>query len=184
MATDRAILLRDAGRGVPAGLIGATFQVVAGWLLAKVLLPEGQDNNIAPRLVQRTLATLGRPEQPVRDWLLGSLFHFGYGAGWGIALARGRTLARLPGVLVAFPISLMIYLVAFSRVGAGTILQVEEHPTQRPMGKKGALLGVVVAYTLSTGLLLDRLGRRDEGVTVRPIRHDDAQEAAGPDRWF
>jgi hypothetical protein len=184
MAGDRSELLRDTGRGALAGLLGATFQVVVGWLMARLLLPRNQDLNVAPRLVHRTLETLGQPASPARDWLLGSFFHFGYGAGWGVALARGRTLAHLPGVLVAFPMSVVIYTLAFSRVGAGTIMHVEEDPPLRPLGKQGSLLGVVMAFTLSTGLLLDRLGRRDKGVTASPIRHDAAQEAAGPDHWL
>lgn len=184
MATDHSHLVRDTGRGVLAGLLGATFQVMAGWLLSQIVLPRGEDNNIAPRLSERTFATLGRPAEPARDWLIGTLFHYGYGAGWGIALARGRTLSRLPGVLVAFPISLMIYLLAFSRMGAGTIMRVEKHPSERPLAKQGSLLGVVVAFTLSAGLLLDRTGRDDEGITARPTPHDASTDAAGPDHWL
>jgi hypothetical protein len=179
-----SVLLRDMRRGVLAGLIGSTIQVGIGFLVSRFFLPEGEDNNIAPRLAQQSLASLGQPPNPPRDWLLGTLFHYGYGAGWGIVLARGRTLARLPALLVAFPVSLMIYLVAFSRVGAGTVLKAEQDPAQRPREKQESLFSVVAAFTISTALLLDSRGRRGEQVTARALRHTRRQDAAGPDYWL
>jgi hypothetical protein len=174
----------DLIRGGVSGLLGGTIQVGVGWLLSQTLLPDSEDNNIAPRLMQQSLSALGRRPEPVRDWVLGTLFHYGYSFIWGVILARGRAVSRLPALIVALPVSLVVYVLAFSRVGAGTLMGAEAHPSIRRWEKQASLIGVVGAFTLSTGVLLDRFSRGSGQVTLIRSPHDARLERAGPDYWF
>jgi hypothetical protein len=134
-------VLADLVRGGACGLAGGTLQVAVGWLLSQTLLPPWEDNNIAPRLMQRSLSAVGQRPSSGRNWVLGTLFHYAYGFAWGAVLARGRALSNLPALVVAAPVSLVVYTLAFSRVGAGTLVRAEAHPAARPANKQASLLG-------------------------------------------
>jgi hypothetical protein len=184
MLGKRSGVLADLVRGGACGLAGGTLQVAVGWLLSQTLLPPWEDNNIAPRLMQRSLSAVGQRPSSGRDWVLGTLFHYAYAFAWGAVLARGRALSNLPALVVAAPVSLVVYTLAFSRVGAGTLVRAEAHPAERPANKQASLLGVVTAFTVSTGLLLDRTSPRSRHVAVFRNPHRAWLERAGPDYWF
>lgn len=162
MATEQAA--RAAGEiaktGAVAGLVGATVQVLVGLLLDRLLLPPGQHNNIAPRLIKRLAQKQGLPANPVRDWVFGTLFHFGYGVAWGYIYALARRWSAVPGLLLGGGMGLVIYLLAFSRVGAGTRSQTESDPRHRQWQKQLSLVGVAWTFALSTAVVYDRLVQR------------------------
>src|SRR5436309_743853 len=112
--TNQQSLAELATEGAAAGLLGGVVQVVVGLVLDKLFLPPRHDNNIAPRLVTRLFQRGGQEPHVVRDWALGTLFHFGYAVGWGglFGVARGRT--SLPSGAVGGLIGLAIYVLAFS----------------------------------------------------------------------
>jgi hypothetical protein len=152
--------LRSAGVGASAGIIGSVVQVAVGLVIDKCLLPPRHDNNIAPRLVTRLFQKRGQPANRVRDWTLGTLFHFVYGIGWGCAFGLARRAFGIPSPLLGGAMGLLIYLLAFSGVGAGTQTGTETHPRHRNRGKQLSLIVVAGTFAMSTAAIYDRLVRR------------------------
>jgi hypothetical protein len=150
-----------AGRtGAIAGLVAGTVQPAVGWAIDQVFLPRGHDNNIAPRLVNRSVRRAGHPSHPVLDWVGGTLFHYAYGAGWGAAYGVARRASRLPPLALGGIFAGLIYLLAFSQVGVGTQTGAEQHPDRRPWCKQASLVAVVLAYVVSLVVAYDRLAPR------------------------
>jgi hypothetical protein len=149
-----------AARGAVAGILGGGVQAGVGLALDKLLLPPKQHNNIAPRLIKRLAQWTGRGGDASRDWTLGTLFHLGYGAGWGALLGLARQLTG------AGPLSLggiggaLIYLAAFSSGGFGTLTATEPPPRARGWRKQASLVAVSSTFALSTAWLNDRLALR------------------------
>ena len=141
--------------GAGIGLLGAGVQTMIGLLLDRLFLPNGEDNNIAPRLVMRSFQRLGYGENGPRDWALGTVFHFGYGAMWGAVLNVARARTGVPASVLAIPVGATIYGLAFSRAGVGTRTGTEQHPDLRLGRKQVSLMAVANAYAVATGLLLD-----------------------------
>lgn len=154
---------RAAARGAVAGILGSIVQAGVGLALDKLLLPPRQHNNIAPRLIKRLAQWTGRPGNPARDWALGTLFHLGYGAGWGLllALARSLTGARpLPIGGIGGIGGALVYLAAFSPGGVGSLTLTEPPPRARAWRKQLSLVTVSGSFALATAWLDDRLARR------------------------
>jgi hypothetical protein len=141
-------------------LIAATIQVLVGLLLDKCLLPPRQHNNIAPRLIKRLFQKQGRPSQPVRDWSLGTLFHFAYGIGWGFAFGLLRQWLAIPSVILGATFGLAIYVLAFSGIGVGTRTQTERQPRQRGWRKQVSLLVVSATFASTLAAAYDWLIER------------------------
>ena len=141
-------------RGAVAGVAGSIVQAATGYLIDRALLPRGHNNNIAPRLFSRLFQQSGQAPNPRRDWLVGTLFHELYGAGWGILQAVAADRLRIPPFVLAPPLSGLIYLLAFSRFGLGTLTGTERHPDRRDPRKQGSLLTVTAVFPVATGLLL------------------------------
>src|SRR5689334_11916413 len=114
-SSDSPPTVRQAIDGAAAGAVGGVVQVVVGLLLDKLFLPPRHDNNIAPRLVTRLFQRGGQKPHPVRDWVLGTLFHFGYAIGWGGVFGVARGTSGLPSGLLGGLMGLAIYALAFSR---------------------------------------------------------------------
>lgn len=146
--------------GAAAGVIAATVQVVVGWVLSQTLLPAGHDNNISPRFVNRLIHERGKRTNPLVDWLLGTLFHYGYGIGWGLVFGLLKRWTRLPSLPLGGLIGWLIYLLAFSRAGAGTKTHTEQHPRHRPWHKQVSLVSVAFTFALSLAATYDWLARR------------------------
>ena len=153
-------LLESSARGVVAGLAGSVVQAGVGHLVDRALLPRAHNNNIAPRLSARLFQRSGHAPHPVRDWLLGTLFHEFYGAGWGVIHALAADGLRVPAPVLAPAVSMLIYLVAFSSFGAGTLTGVERHPDRRDPRKQRSLIVVTATFGIATGLFLYGLEHR------------------------
>lgn len=149
--------LQAAGVGGLAGSLGSVVQVGVGYVLSQVLLPDGKDNNIAPRLVHRAFALAGRDTNEKRDWELGMLFHLGYGFGWGVVFGLLQRLTNLPAFALALPLGSLIYALAFSRIGVGTQTGTEQYPDGRRWGKRVSLVAVAMAYALATAWFWTRI---------------------------
>lgn len=151
--------LQAAGSGASAGLIGSVVQVLVGLLLDWLLLPPREHNNIAPRFVKRLFQLQGKPAQPARDWVLGTLFHLGYGLGWGCAFGLTRRWSGIPSPLLGGGTGLLIYLLAFSDFGAGTVTRTEPDPRRRSWRKQLSLIAVAWTFAMTTALVYDRVTR-------------------------
>lgn len=146
--------------GALAGVLASVVQVLVGLLLDKLLLPPRQHNNIAPRFVKRLFQLRGKPAEPARDWVLGTVFHLGYGLGWGSGFGLARRGTGLPSPILSSLTGLLIYLAAFSGIGAGTLTWTESSPRRRSWRKQLSLVAVAWTFALSTGAFYDRLVRR------------------------
>ena len=155
--TERPPYLDATRAGAVAGIVASVFQVIVGLLLDRFVLPRRQHNNIAPRFVKRLFQIEGRAARPARDWSLGTLFHLVYGAGWGCAFGLVRRWSGIPSPLLGGATGLLIYLLAFSGVGAGTWTRTEGHPRRRSWRKQLSLVAVVSTFAASTALVYERL---------------------------
>lgn len=151
---------RAAARGAVAGILGSMVQAGVGLALDKLLLPPRQHNNIAPRLIKRLAQWTGRPGNPARDWTLGTMFHLGYGAGWGLLLALARSLTGARPLPIGGIGGALVYLAAFSPVGFGSLTLTEPPPRARGWRKQLSLVTVSGTVALATAWLDDRLARR------------------------
>lgn len=106
-----------ATRGAVAGILGSVVQAGVGLALDRLLLPPRQHNKIAPRLIKRLAQWTGRRGSAPRDWTLGTLFHLGYGAGWGALLSVARRLTGAGPAPLGAVGAALIYLAAFSSRG-------------------------------------------------------------------
>ncbi len=149
-----------AARGAVAGVLGSVVQVGVGLALDRFLLPPKQHNNIAPRLVKRLAQWTGRRGSAPRDWSLGTLFHLGYGAGWGALLGLGRHSTGAGPLSLGGVGGTLVYLAAFSPGGVGTLTRTEPPPRARGWRKQASLVAVSSAFALSTAFLDHRLARR------------------------
>ena len=165
--------LEAASWGAVAGVIAGVIQVLVGLLLDRILLPPREHNNIAPRFVKRLFQLQGRGSRPVRDWTLGTLFHFGYGVGWGAAFGLARRWSGIPSPLLGVGTGFLIYLLAFSGVGVGTKTRTEPYPRRRHWPKQLSLIAVAWTFALTTAAIYDFLARRQDSQVeaADPTRH-------------
>ena len=152
--------LRSAGAGALAGFIASVVQVTVGLGIDKLLLPPEHNNNIAPRLITRIFQRQGEPPNTARDWFLGTLFHIGYGVTWGVIFGLVRRWTRIPAPLVSVAVGLSIYLIAFSKIGAGPKTGAEVHPKYRDPRKQFSLIAIVTTFVLTTTGAYERLSAR------------------------
>lgn len=125
--------LRDIGVGMVTGCLAGIPQVIAAQLVG-VLVGRRERADIAPRLVQNIAKQFGESLSRPSRWLLATLFHFSYAAGWGAAYAVAREtrgVRRVPEWLAGGVLGLLVYAVAFSRVGTGTLVGAERPPDRR-----------------------------------------------------
>lgn len=150
---------KAAARGATAGVLGSVVQTGVGLALDKFLLPPREHNNIAPRLIKRLAQWTGRGGKAERDWTLGTLFHFGYGLGWGALLGVLRRWSRLSPPQLGALTGGLIYLLAFSRHGVGTLTATEPPPEARSWRKQASLVAVAWVYAFATAFFDERLAR-------------------------
>jgi hypothetical protein len=155
-----ATYAKSAARGAVAGVMGSIVQTGVGLACDKFLLPPKQHNNIAPRLIKRLAQWTGRRGSAPRDWSLGTLFHLGYGAGWGALLGLARQLTGAGPLPLGGLGGALVYLAAFSPKGVGTLTLTEPPPRARGWRKQASLIAVSSAFALVTALLDHRLARR------------------------
>jgi len=149
-----------AARGAVAGIMGSIVQAGMGLALDKLLLPPRQHNNIAPRLIKRLAQWTGRQGNAPRDWALGTLFHLGYGAGWGALFGLGRHATEAPPLVTGGIGGALVYSAAFSSKGVGSLTMTEPPPSLRGWRKQVSLVAVSSAFALVTASLDAWLARR------------------------
>jgi hypothetical protein len=162
MGQDRSFVSTVA-LGAAAGLGATAVQTTLGLAIDKLLLPDGHDNNVAPRLVNRLFRRSGLADDAARDWTMGTVFHFGYAVSWGAVYALARRWSGLPGLVLGPAFAGLLYLLAFSRLGGATLTEAERPPDQRPWGKQASLVAIASSYALAVAVLMDRLDGRRRG---------------------
>lgn len=177
-ASPRPSVRETAMLGALAGLAASGAQSAIGFVIDRALLPPEHDNNISPRLINRTGRKLGLRTHPIVEWVLGVGFHFGYGLGWGVLYALTRERFRVPPPALGGAFGGLIYLVAFSPIGIGTRTRTEEHPRRRDLPKQLDLLAIPFAYALPLAFLYEQLGQR----LARSAAQDPAEAPPEPGR--
>jgi hypothetical protein len=138
-ATERGRSAADMGflvtlmRGAVIGLGAAIVQVLVSQVVG-FATGHRERTDIAPRLVQRSAERLGKsPSRPLR-WSLAAIFHFSYGIGWGVLYTLACESPRVrqtPPWLSGGLLGGIIYTVAFSHIGGGTLVGSERQPERR-----------------------------------------------------
>ncbi len=126
-------LARGVTAGMTVGFLAGIPQVLAAQAVA-LLLGRRERADIAPRLVQRTAEHAGKSLSRPARWTLAMAFHFGYAAWWGAVYATVVERAdphRVPPSLGGGLLGAVIYTLAFSRIGAGTLTSAERDPDRR-----------------------------------------------------
>lgn len=154
-------------RGAGAGFVAALPQAALGELEERLFLPPGEDADIAPRTVHRMvlLSTGHRLSSPVK-WVLGTAYHFGYGALWGIAYAHARERFRLGPLAGGALLGGVIYLITYPRWGLGVLIGAERPPGVRSRRMTLVAWSVALGFGLVTAALYERLrgGRAERRV--------------------
>lgn len=148
-------------RGAVAGLAASTVQVIIGKLEEKLLpLPPHEDADIAPRLVGKVAENAGIETTKATRWTLGTLFHFGYGALWGMGYAA--TVEKISEKRPVDPLlggtllGTLIYVITFPNWGGAVKTRTERPPEQRSPGFHLITWSVALTYGIATGLFYGR----------------------------
>jgi len=150
-------------RGVGAGLVAGGPQVAIAQIAEKALGLPPDRADIGPRFVERLAQHLGESLPPSAHWGLAALFHFGYAAGWGALYGLVDARLRPPPAVMGPLLGGVIYLLAFSRWGAGTRTGTEPHPDRRSWRQDALHWTAALSFSLTTALVYGWLAGRDRG---------------------
>lgn len=120
-------------RGVTAGWIAGIPQVALAQLVGQ-LLGVRERADIGPRFVRSAATHAGSHLSTPMHWLLGAVFHFEYAAMWGALyglLVDWRGHRRVSPLLGGAVLGGLVYLAAFSPLGAATRTGAERQPGRR-----------------------------------------------------
>ena len=137
--------MTTALRGSAAGLAAGVVQVAVGAAESALFLPDHEDANIAPRLMDRLAKDLGKDLPLEAEWALGTLFHFGYAATWGALYGLADDAYEPHPLLGGAALGGLIYGITFPRWGGAVQTDVERPPEART--KRMTLVAVSVAMT-------------------------------------
>lgn len=150
-------------RGAVAGAAASVPQAVVGKVEELILLPPSEDSNIAPRLIDRLGRMIGEHPSPTQKWLLGSLYHVGYGAGWGAMYGLAADRFRPPPMAGGALLGALIYGITFPRWGAAVLTGTERPPESRSSRMTVVAWSVALTFGVATGVLYDVLARGGAG---------------------
>jgi hypothetical protein len=147
-------------RGSTAGIVGSLVQAAVGASESALLLPEHEDANIAPRLMDRLARDLGEELPLAAEWVLGTLFHFGYGAAWGMLYALLDEELEVHPAVGGAAMGAVIYGITFPRWGGAVQTQVERPPEARTRRMTFVAASVALTFGLSTAFAAHELKLR------------------------
>lgn len=148
-------------QGVESGLAAGMVQVIVGKVEEKLLLPPGEDADIAPRLVRRLADDVGERLSPPTAWALGTAFHFGYSAFWGGLYALARERYRFAPLAGGAILGGIIYGITFPSWGGAVHAQTERPPGQRSRRMTFVALSVASTFGIATAMLYERRRNRE-----------------------
>jgi ribose/xylose/arabinose/galactoside ABC-type transport system permease subunit len=146
-----------------AALFGATAGAVAGIVqpavgkLEEAFYPRGEDTNVPSHFVDALTHRSGLPLSKSTRWLAGTAFHIGYALFWGAAYGVVCQRRRVSPVIGGLGLSSLLYLMAFSRVGAATWARSESPPWRRPLRTWVLTTTMPLTYGLTTAWLYEKL---------------------------
>ena len=137
-------------RGALAGTAASVVQAAIGASESALMLPEHEDANIAPRLVDRIAGDLGEDLPLEAEWILGTLFHVGYGATWGMLYALAEDELNLHPAVGGAALGALIYAITFPRWGVAVQTDVERPPEARTTRMTFVAASVAMSFGLAT----------------------------------
>ena len=140
-------------RGAIAGTVASTVQAAIGASESALFLPEREDANIAPRLMDRLARDFGEDLPLEVEWILGTLFHFGYGVTWGMLYALLEEEVELHPALGGTALGALIYGITFPRWGAAVQTDVERPPEARTRRMTFVAASVALTFGLTTAFV-------------------------------
>lgn len=147
-------------RGSIAGISGSLVHAAIGAAESALILPDHEDANIAPRLMDRLARDLGK-EMPIEaEWALGTFFHFGYGAAWGILYSLIDEEFEVHPALGGAALAALIYAITFPRWGGAVQTQVERPPQVRTRRMSLVAASVTISFGLTTAYVSHALKLR------------------------
>lgn len=147
-------------RGSSAGVVGSLVQAAVGASESALILPDHEDANIAPRLMDRLARDVGEEMPLEAEWLLGTLFHFGYGATWGVLYALLDERVDVHPAVGGTALGAVIYALTFPRWGVAVQTQVERPPRQRTRRMSLVAASVALTFGLTTAYTANALKLR------------------------
>lgn len=142
--------LLTMARGAAAGSFASLVQAAVGATESAVLLPEHEDANIAPRLMDRLARQVGKDLPLEAEWLLGTIFHFGYGATWGILYSLLEDELEINPAAGGAVLGTLIYGITFPRWGGAVQTDVERPPERRTDRMTFVAASVALTFGLTT----------------------------------
>lgn len=146
-------LASTLARGAAAGVGAAVIQAAIGKTEEKLLLPPWEDADIAPRLMERLGEMAGVEIDDATKWVLGTVFHFGYGAAWGMLYAAATEKRRVNPLLGGLALGGLIYAITFPRWGGAVQTGTERPPEARTREMELVAASVTSGFGVSTALL-------------------------------
>ena len=145
--------------GVLAGLIAGIPQVLLTQLQAQLLGLPRRQADIGPRFVHRVSRYVDAQPPTLGRWLLATLFHFGYAAGWGGLYAMVQRWRPAQPHVGGPLLAALIYAVAFSPWGAATHTRTEQPVETRPTRETVLHWTAALSFSLTLAYLFARLER-------------------------
>lgn len=158
--TARIAMLHPILRGATAGLMGTIVQTTIGATESALILPEHEDANIAPRLMDRIARRFGEDLPLELEWLLGTAFHFGYGATWGALYALLEEQVEMHPAAGGAALGALIYGITFPRWGGAVQTDVERPPEVRTRRMTFVAASVALSFGLATAYASHTLRQR------------------------
>lgn len=143
--------------GAAAGLAGSIVQAALGKAEELAFLPEWEDSNFAPRLMDRLAERTGHDLPTSAAWALGTVFHLGYGATWGALYAAARERRPVNPWIGGLALGGVIYAITFPRWGGAVHTDVERPPRRRSTAMGAVAASVTFGFGVSTALTYEAI---------------------------
>lgn len=143
--------------GAAAGLVGSVVQAAIGKSEELAFLPEREDSNIAPRLMARVAEAVGEDLSTRAAWALGTVFHLGYGAGWGALYALARERRPVDPLIGGLALGGVIYAVTFPRWGGAVQTRTERSWKRRSREMEVVAASITLGFGLATAAVYERI---------------------------
>jgi hypothetical protein len=166
-------------KGVLAGLIAGVPQVALSQIMTGPLGLPREQADIGPRFVRRlTQRFAGTTPSSPTQWIVATLFHFGYAAQWGAVYALSQQWRRTSPLVGAPMLAALIYALAFSSWGAATQTGTERHPRRRSLRETLMLWTAALSFSLATAYAYEWLRRRQQPAGLQSAHHPRGREGS------
>lgn len=146
--------------GAAAGVVGSVVQAAIGKSEELAFLPEREDSDLAPRLMDRLAEHMGHELPTPAAWALGTAFHLGYGAWWGGLYALVREHRQIHPLAGGVALGSFIYLITFPKWGGAVQTDTERPPRNRSYGMEVVAASVTLGFAISTSMLYEQIRDR------------------------